>query len=111
MSENTSTLTRPTSIIGLPSHALRRANSSKAVLKPTTQPMPRPAPQAASLAQARTQANTSSKQAYTGAELKPYQGRPGSLDFLALAALAALMGSRRVCRSDQAELATKLASK
>jgi hypothetical protein len=35
---------------------------------------------------------------YSGAELKPYQGRPGSLDFLAL---PSLMGKTRVYRADQ----------
>ena len=34
---------------------------------------------------------------YNGAELQPYQGRPGSLDFLAL---PSLMGTRRVYRAD-----------
>jgi len=35
---------------------------------------------------------------YDGAELKPYQGRPGSLEFLAL---PSLMGVTRVYRKDQ----------
>lgn len=35
---------------------------------------------------------------YTGAELKPYQVRPGSLNFLAL---PSLIGLRRVFRKDQ----------
>ena len=35
---------------------------------------------------------------YNGAELKPYQGRPGSLDFLAL---PSLIGLKRIYRADQ----------
>lgn len=34
---------------------------------------------------------------YDGAELRPYQGRPGSLDFLGL---PSLQGTRRVYRAD-----------
>ena len=34
---------------------------------------------------------------YQGAELRPYQGRPGSLDFLAL---PSVMGSQRIYRPD-----------
>ena len=40
----------------------------------------------------------STRGTYTGAELKPYQGRPGSLNFLAL---PSLIGLRRVFRKDQ----------
>lgn len=40
---------------------------------------------------------------YNGAELAPYQGRPGSLDFLAL---PSLMGQRRVYRPGHAPTST-----
>ena len=41
---------------------------------------------------------------YKGAELQPYQGRPGALDFLRL---PSLMGSRRVYRQEAPEAAKK----
>ena len=104
-------LTTPTGPLGLPSHALRatqaniKAKQAKQVkgrlsinFKSASQHQASPAPYTPRAASARvvTSHNPSPKP-YTGQELKPYQGRPGSLDFLAL---PSLIGSTRIYRKD-----------
>lgn len=110
------TLTPPTGTLRLPAHVHRR---HKPADKPAAKPGSRPAKvvfkpasgddttapinnrkQPMQPAQPRTVTNSSNKlQAYTGAELKPNQGRPGSLDFLAL---PSLIGSTRHYRAGYA---------
>lgn len=113
------TLTRPNSIMGLPSHQLRPANISakqaskaskgiKVVFKPTSPAADNSAQYVARKATERKATarivTNSSKDVppYTGQELNPYQGRPGSLDFLAL---PSLIGSTRHYRPGYAPAA------
>ena len=109
--------TKPTSQQSLAAHVLRPAQHKglKVVFKDTStvEAMPVPVPHArgegfamralVKLRQAqrgvsRTEAYAQKASAYNGTELKPYQGRPGSLDFLAL---PSLIGDKRVYRVDQ----------
>jgi hypothetical protein len=111
--------TNPTSQPGMPAHALRPAKptNSKGInvaFKHTSsasfqQDGPKVRSSAAyaqaalvKLRQAQrgssiTDAYLKKSATYNGAELKPYQGRPGSLDFLAM---PSLMGQNRVYRND-----------
>ena len=103
-------LTQPTSPYGKPAHVLRAntaANTARNGVKVTFKPIS-PAndtntPCKARPANARTVVNSSKSQHYQGQELKPYQGRPGSLDFLTL---PSLFGSTRRYRADQQPPAT-----
>jgi hypothetical protein len=112
--------TFPTSQPGLPAHALRPAKptNSKGInvaFKHTSSasfqqdgPKVRSSAayaQAALVKLRQAQRGTSITDAYVkkaaiynGAELKPYQGRPGSLDFLAM---PSLIGHKRIYRADQ----------
>lgn len=101
----TKNLTAPASKIGLPSHVLRRANVTFKAASAPEQGNAAEQYAMRALAKRRQSDRTAtavslSRMAgtYNGAELQPYQGRPGSLDFLAL---PSLMGKRRVYRADQ----------
>ena len=106
---------KPTSQPGLPTHTPRPAQAKgiKVVFQDTSATATMPAPYARAegfamralvkLRQAErglsiTEAYAKNASAYNGSELKPYQGRPGSLDFLAL---PSLIGLNRVYRADQ----------
>jgi hypothetical protein len=94
---------------GLPAYALRPAKGAKLFIKDASEWTEHGADAGFKLrsltkqrrAEQRAAAASSTNRTagqYNGAELKPYDGRPGSLDFLAL---PSLMGSRRVYRADQ----------
>jgi hypothetical protein len=99
-------MTTPTSQIGLKAHVLRPAKGARLVIKdaaafePGTGFAMRPLTKQRRPDERAAAANTTSRMSghYNGAELKPYQGRPGSQDFLAL---PSLMGTTRVYRKDQ----------
>ena len=94
---------------GLAAHILRPVKNARLTFKDTSAPEQGTRVEqyamravAAKRRQAQSKADTYThalkRSTYNGAELRPYDGRPGSLDFLAL---PSLMGSRRIYRKDQ----------
>jgi len=106
-------MTTPTSQLGLKAHELRPAKGARLVIKDATAPEQGVRAEQYAMrtvarqrhAQSQAAARSTSRMAghYNGAELRPYDGRPSSLDFLAL---PSLMGKTRVYRKDQMPEAT-----